>query len=114
MKSNIDLFNEKRSEIESLIIDELLLIKEKHCKNDRFNFDWPTLIETILNILASLMVIGTSVYSTWKNEKDKAVNDLKKENKAIKMSAEEAEEIIKKVFVLLNIPYPPTNKTEGE
>lgn len=109
MKTNAEIFKEKEFEIESLLTDELLLIKEKHCRNKRFNIEWSSIIANSLGIIYNLLGIGMVAYSVWITKKNKAVQDLQDENKAIKLNADEAEEIIQKVCELLNIPYPPVS-----
>lgn len=107
MKNNADIFKENEFEIESFLTDELLLIKENHCRNKRFNLDWPSIIANSLGIIYNLLGIGTVAYSVWVMKKNQAIRDLQDENKAIKMSAEEAEDIIRRICEMLNIPYPP-------
>lgn len=46
-------FNENEFEIKSLLIDELLSVKERRCKDQRFNLDWLPIVEESLSIISS-------------------------------------------------------------
>lgn len=94
-------FNENEFEIKSLLIDELLSVKERRCKDQRFNIDWLPIVEESLSIISSLFAIGEISYSIWKKKKEKAIKDLQEANKIIGLTKEDAEEIIKKIYEFL-------------